>query len=102
MSLDIALVKTLGEAPGVMTRLGGEIGKVERRRIVERDRWIDQSVAQIAQRLPERGAAAGALFDAGKGLRAGLARSDDLPQHFFEKKVAAKLQWRAVAFCLES
>ena len=56
---------------------------------VERDRWIDESVAQIAQGLPERGAAAGALFDAGKGLRAGLARADDLTQRLFEKQIGA-------------
>ncbi len=63
----------------------------------EGDRRVDQSVAQIAQCLPERGAAAGAIFDAGEGLRAGLAGPDDLPQRFFEKQVAAQLERRAIA-----
>jgi hypothetical protein len=38
VSLNVTLVKALGEAPGVMTRLGGQIGKIERGRIVARDR----------------------------------------------------------------
>ena len=68
---------------------------------LQRDRRIDQAVAQIAQSLPERGAAAGAIFDAGKGLGAGLARADDLAQRFFEKEIAMQFQRRAAAFGIQ-
>ena len=68
----------------------------------EGDGGIDEPVAEIAQRLPQRGAAAGALFDAGKGFGAGLARPDNLPERFFEKQVAAKLGRCAAALGLES
>ena len=55
------------------------------------DRRLYHSIAQIAQGLPERGAAAGTFLDAGERLRAGLAGPDDLPQRLFKKKVVAQL-----------
>ena len=67
----------------------------------ERDGGIDEAVAQIAQRLPERGAAAGAIFDAGEGLSARLARADNLPQRFFEKQIVVKFKGRACTLGLE-
>jgi hypothetical protein len=64
-------------------------------------RRIDQSVPEIAQGLPERGAPAGTILDAGKRLGAGLASANHLPERFLEKKVALELQRRAAAFFLE-
>ena len=79
----------------------GALAEVAFAQRFERDGGIDQAVAQIAQRLPERGAAAGAIFDAGEGLGAGLARANNLPERFFEKQIVLKLKGRAAALGLE-
>ncbi len=68
----------------------------------KRDIRIDASIAQIAQRLPQRGATAGALFDAGEGLRARSARANDLPERFFEKEITAQLQRHAAVLFLKT
>ncbi len=66
------IVERFAVRPKVRCSFAGSLAEMALAQRVERDRWIDESVAQIAQGLPERGAAAGALFDAGEGFRAGL------------------------------
>src|SRR5581483_1129164 len=70
---------------GALAGAPAEMAFAER---VQGDPGIDQPVAQIAQSLPERGAAAGAVFEAGEGLGAGPAPPDDLAERFFEEKIA--------------
>ena len=81
--------------------LAGRLAEMSLAERYQRQRRIDQTVAQIAQGLPKRGAAAGAIFDAGKGLGAGLAGADDLAQRFFEEEIAMQLRRRVAALGIQ-
>ena len=81
--------------------LAGAPAEVALAKRIESDSGIDQSVTQIPERLPQGGAPAGSLFDAGKAFCARLPRADDLAKHLFEKQIGAQLEWRRTVLRLE-
>jgi hypothetical protein len=67
--------------------LAGALSEVALAQRVERDSGVHQSVAQVAQRLPESGAAARSLLDPGERLGPGLSGANHLTERFFQEEV---------------
>ena len=64
---------------------------------IQGDRGVNQTVAEIAQGLPERGAAARAFFETGKGFCAGATAPNQLSECFFEEQIPLRVKRRAIA-----